>query len=371
MKNYIRIALISLTLGTVGHAAPFMAVGDGAELFLTGTLGVRVDDNILLASGTAAQPEIDDVIFDVNPGVELTFGKDAQVKGLLTLGFAFASYSDNSKLNTELFSGDFVTKFDDGKMKLDFELGYHELNQNTVDNRGLTRRDVFTAGGRTEVVISPLTAVGVGVKFTSEDYKRTGYSDSEELVIPVDVYYKWTPKIDLSAGYRFRDQQVDIGRDSTDHFFNIGGRGEFSPKLTGKIAIGLNTREVDGGGDDSQLGLDASFAYEISPKTSFEFGATNDFDTSPQGVQQENLTFNTMLTTKLSEEWSVNGGLSFRKIDFGSRTDDYWEGQLGTAYTVNANIKIAGAYIYRKYESNLANADFKNNVFSISANFRY
>lgn len=360
-----------------------MAIGDGAELFLTGTLGVRVDDNILLASGgplnerlpvsatNPIQPEIDDVIFDINPGVEMTFGKNAQVQGLLTLVYAFANYSDNSDLNTQLFSGDFVTKYDDGKMKLNFNVGYHELNQNTVDNRGLTRRDVFRIGGNTEVEISQLTAVGAGVNFVNENYKRRGFTDSEELTVPLDLYYKWTPKLDLSAGYRYRDQQVDIGSDSESHFFNIGARGEFSPKLTGRLAVGLNTRELDRGGDDSQLGLDASFAYEVSPKTNLEMGASNDFDTSPQGVQQENLTLNGMLTTKLSEEWSVNGGVSFRAIDYGTRTDDYWEGQLGTSYVVNANVRIVGAYVFRKYDSREASAEFKNNVFSIAANFRY
>lgn len=372
MKNYIRIALLSLSLGAASQAAPFMAIGDGAELFVTGTLGVRVDDNILLGSGTAASPEVDDIIFDINPGVEMTFGKNAQVEGLLSLAYNIASYSDNSNLNTELFSGDFTTAFDDGKMKLNFDIGYHELNQNTVDNRGLTRRDVFAVGGNTEVELSQLLSVGVGARFTSEDYKRAGYTDSEDLVVPLNLYYEWAPKLDLSFGYRYRDQQVDLGQDSKNHFFSIGARGEFSPKLTGTIAIGINSRELDATGDeDSQLGLDASFAYEFSPKTNLEIGASNDYDTSPQGVQQENLTFNSRLTTKLSEEWSVHGGLSYRAIDYGTRTDDYWEGEIGTSYTVNANVSIRGAYVYRKYDANIRAIEFTNNVFSVAANFRY
>lgn len=367
MKNKLRLALISVSLGLTGsYAAPFMAIGDGAELFLTGSLGLRADDNIFLASNSES-----DIIFDINPGVELTFGKNAQLKGSLTLVDAFANYSDNSDLNTQLFSGDFVTRYDDGKLKLGFNVGYHELNQNTVDVRGLVRRDVFSAGANTEVEISQLTSVGAGIAFNNENYKRRGYTDSDSLTIPVDFYYKWTPKLDLSVGYRYRDYQVDIGDDSTDHFFNIGARGEFTPKLTGKLAVGLNTRKLDRGGDDTMLGLDASFAYEISPKTSLQFGAGNDFGTSPQGQQQENLTFNAMLVTKISEEWSVNGGLSFRAIDYGSRTDDYWEGQIGTAYTVNANVKIVGAYVYRQYNSDLRGSDFENNVFSLAANLRY
>jgi polysaccharide biosynthesis protein VpsM len=366
MKKTIRLALISASLVAAGHAAPFMAIGDGAELFLTGSLGVRADDNIFLAKDAES-----DLIFDITPGIDLTFGKNSQLQGSLTLSHAFSNYADNSGLNTNLFNGDFLSRYDDGKMKLGFNLGFHELNQNSVDIRGLTRRDIFAAGGNAEVEISQLTSVAGGLSFNHENYKRRGYTDSDSLTVPIDFFYKWTPKVDLSAGYRYRDYQVDIGSDSTDHFFNVGARGEFTPKLTGRFAVGLNTRNLDRGGDESQLGLDASFGYEISPKTSLQVGANNDFGTTPQGQQQKNFTLNGMVTTKISEEWSVNGGLSFRSIDYGSRTDDYFEGLLGTTYIVNANIRVIGGYTYRNYSSDLSASEFKNNVFSVSANFRY
>jgi hypothetical protein len=382
MNKTIRLALVSLSLGASTYAAPFMAIGDGAELFLTGTLGVRVDDNILL-SGT----EEDDLIFDINPGVDLTFGKDAQLKGSLALVYAFANYTDNDRLNTDLFSGDFVTDFDDGKMKLGFNLGYHELNQNTADIRGLTRRDVFTTGGTAEVEVSQITAVGGGVNFSSENYKPRGFSDTDQLTVPINFYYKWTPKVDVSLGYQYRDTEVSIGRDSNDHFFNVGARGEFSPKFTGNFRLGWTQRDIDGpaasgGGEESLLGVDASFNYEVSPKTSLQFGLTNDFGTSPQGQQQENLTVNGLVNSKISAEWSVNFGLSFREIEYAGvpstvavirdgRSDDYWEAQLGSTYIINANIRLVGAYVYREYRSAIPSAPFKNNVFSFAANFRY
>lgn len=381
MKKTIRLGLISLTLGASSYAAPFMAIGDGAELFLTGSLGLRADDNIFLS-----QREESDLIFDISPGAEIVFGKNAQLKGSLIMSHTWSNYSDNSDVNTNLFNGDFVTRYDDGKLKLGFNVGYHELNQNNADVRpavgaqpGLVRRDIFTAGGNAEVEVSQITSVGAGVSFTHENYKLSGFTDSDRLEVPVDFYYKWTPKVDLSLGYRYRDYQTDVrGSDSTDHFFNIGARGEFSPKLTGKFQIGVNTREVDAGGDDTQLGLDGSFAYEISPKTSLQVGASHDFGTSPQGIQQENLTINGMITTKISEEWSVNFGLSWRSIDYDavarvspSHTDDYVEGQLGTTYVVNENVRIVGMYVYRDYSSDIRGTEFKNNVFSIAANFRY
>lgn len=372
MNSSLRLAAIGFCFAAAAQAAPFMAIGDGAEVFLTGTLGIRSDDNILLGSGTAASPEEEDIIFDITPGAELTFGKDAQMSGALSVNVAISSYADNSRLNTELFSSNFRSSYDDGKLKMAFNAGFAELNQNTVDVRGLTRRDVFNAGGNAEVEVSQITSVGVGLQFNREDYKPRGYTDSDSLTVPVDFFYKWTPKTDLSVGYRYRDYQVDtLGSDSNDHFFNVGARGEFTPKLTGRFAVGVNQRRLDRGGDDTGLGLDASFTYEFSPKTSLRFGASNDFATSPQGQQQENFSINAGVDTKLSEEWSINAGLSFRATDYGTRTDDFIEARIGTSYIVNANLRIVGAYQHSSYSTVQANSDFKSNIFSVAANFRY
>lgn len=375
MNKSIRIILLTASAAAACQAAPFMAVGDGAELFATGVLGVRADDNILLANDSR---KVSDIIIDVAPGLELDFGKNAQLQGSLTLADAFARYTDHDQYNTNLFAGDFVSKYDDGKMKLGFSAGYHELNQNTVDVRGLIRRDVGNIDGNGEVVVSEITSVGAALDYTHENYHPANFVDSDTLSVPLNFYYKWTPKIDLSLGYSYRDYRAKNGlaADSNDHFFNVGARGEFSPKLTGKFAIGYAQRHFShGGSNEGLLGLDASFAYEITPKSTVQFGASNDFGTSPTGQQQKNLTLNALATTKLTEEFSVNGGVSFRSIRYyggtANRTDDYWEATLGASYVINANVRLVGAYVYRTYNTDLAGSEFTNNVFSVAANFRY
>lgn len=366
MKNLIRYVILTASLGAGAFAAPFMAIGDGAELFVTGTLGIRSDDNIYTVENATS-----DVIFDVTPGLDLTFGKDSQVKGSLTLAHAFSSYSDNSKLNTNLFSGDFNTRFDDGKLKLGFNLGYHELNQNTPDVRGLTRRDAFNTGANAEIEISQITSIGGGITFTHENYKKAGYTDSDNLTVPIDFFYKWTPKVDLSLGYRYRDYQVDIGEDSKDHFFNIGARGEFTPKLSGKFAIGLNSRSLARTGDKNSLGWEGKLTYEYSPKTSIGFGSSNDYSTTPQGQQQKKFALSADVTSKISDQWALNASVNFSANNYYSRTDDYIEGTLGATYTISQNIRVVGSYVHRTNSSVLAGGDFDQNVFSVAANLRY
>lgn len=377
MKKQFSILVLAAAAAVTAQAAPFMAVGDGAELFATGKLDLRGDDNILLASD--ANGKTADTIFEVVPGLELDFGKNSQLQGSLTLEDELTYFTTHHKYNTNLFQGDFVSKYDDGKMKLDLNAGYHELNQNTVDVRGLIRRNVGTLGGSGEVIVSEKTAIGAGLNFKHEDYHPQNYVDSDTTSVPLNFYYKYTPKVDLSLGYTYRDYTAKNGLapDSTDHFFNIGARGEFTPKLTGKFAIGYTRRNFSAGKINSAdlLGLDTSLAYELTPKSTVQLGATNDFGTSPQGEQQKNFTVNVLGTTKITEEFSVNAGLSYRSINYYNtahpHTDDYWEATVGAAYVVNANLRLVGAYVYRSFASNVSGSDFTNNVLSFSANIRY
>lgn len=385
MKNYVRLALVTAALGSAAHAAPFLAIGDGAELFVTGTLGVRSDDNIFLADTVnfAGKPQgtESDTIFDINPGVDLTFGKGGNLKGSLTLVDAFANYTDHNELNTQLFSGDFKSKFDDGKLKLHFALGYHELNQNTVDNVGLTRRNETVASTGGEVEVSQITSVGGGVNFTHLKYRRTGYGDSDDLTVPLNFYYKWTPKVDLSFGYRYRNYETTVGADSNDHYFNIGARGEFTPKLTGEFTVGYNMRHLSNvvtltggqkiGKNQQEPGVEGRFNYAITPKTSLQLGASNDYGTSPQGLQQKNTSVNAGVSIEVDSQWSFNGGVSYRSIDYYTRTDNYTEASVGAGYILNTYVKFNAGYTYRNNDSDAKGNSFKGNVFSLAAIVRY
>lgn len=363
----ISLALATVAMSVAANAAPFLAIGDGAELFATGALGIRADDNIFLSKNATS-----DVIFDITPGAELTFGKDAQLKGALTLVDAFSNYSSNSGLNTNLFSGDFVAGYSDGgKLKLDLGTGFHELNQNAVDIHGLTRRDAFNFHSKGEVEVSPITSVSAGFAFTHTNYKRAGYGDSDDYVVPINFYYKWTPKTDLSVGYQYRSYDTQIGQNSTDNYFNVGARGEFTPKLNGEFTVGYTKRNLAKGNDETTLGLNANLTYAYSEKTTLQFGASSSPDTSPQGQQQKNFSLNGSVNCNLTDQWKVRGGLSYRSIDYLTRTDHYYEATLGATYIVSTYVNIVGAYAYRNNSSVLSGGEFTNNVFSVAANLRY
>lgn len=366
MKKLISALLISLTMSTGATAAPFLAAGDGAELFLTGTLGVRSDDNVYLSS-----TETDDLIIDINPGFEFVFGQGSATQGYFKFVESIARYSDNDNLDTELAAINFVSRYDDGKSKLNADVNWAQLNQNTFDVRGLTRRDVFGANVMGEVSVTEKSSIGFGGAYNNTDYKRTGYSDLKTFTIPVTYYYELSPKVDLSLGFRYRDTDSQLGVDSKDYAYRVGFRGEFTPKVIGSLAVGFGSREFDSGGDESILDIDGAINFLVSEKTTFQVNVSNDFGDSAQGQQQKSFVLGGQVINKATDQWAVRAGLNYRKIDYYTRTDDYVEMTLGADYTVSTNVTIQGSYAYRNYESDITGGGFTNNVFSLAANFRY
>lgn len=376
MKNITRLLAVS-AFASACHAAPSLAIGDNAELFITGTLGARVDSNIYMSPSST-----EDTIVDFNPGVQLVFGKASAMQGTFNLTESFTNYSRHDDLNDELFSTSLNTSYDDGKSKLTFNASFAELNQNSVDTRAgdmLIRRDVFNIGASGEVGVSEKSSIATGIQYSGSEFKLAGFSDSEVFTIPVNYFYEMTPKVDLSLGYRYRNRSESINFDTEDHFFNVGARGEFTPKLTGQFAVGLTQRSFShktmARGDQSLLGIDASANYAVSPKTTLQLGLSNDFDTNSQGQQQKNLALRAAATTQIAPDFSVTASLAYRSIDYyqstPARIDDYLEAQIGATYVLSQVVNITGAYAYRSNESDLATSDFDANVVSMAINFRF
>lgn len=371
MKTAIRSLASFAVIGVVAQAAPFLAMGDSAELFLTGTLGLRSDDNVLLG-----ESKTDDIIFQITPGFELKYGNNALTQGRLYYKETIDQYADQSKLDTELSSVGFTSAYNDQKMKLDFATSYEQLAQNTVDVRAgfLVRRDVFKIGGNSEVSVTEKSSVGAGVSYEDINYKRVGFVDSKVTTVPLNYYYKMSPKTDMSFGFEYRDTQLQTNADSNDYFYSIGARGEFTPKLTGSVSIGYIERDFKAGKDEDSLGFRANLNYAVSEKTTVQAGLSNDYGVAGQGQSQRNLTANLGVQSQLATDWTVGGSLMWRSIAYlgaGARTDDYAEFQLNATYVYNSMVNFTGSYTFRNYNSEISGADFDNNVFAIAANIRY
>lgn len=379
MKTHGRLfALLALGASSLS-AAPFVALGDNAELFLTGAVVVNFDDNIYLRPGTALRPEVSDTVLTFTPGVDVVFGRNAATSGNLYFREDILRYSDNDQQNTSLTNIGVNTLYNNGKSKVDLGASYTEYAQNDTSVPGdIVERNVTSMRALSEFGATEKTSVGVGARFEKIDYSGgASYRDSSIWTLPVDAYFEYSPKLQWSAGYRYRSTDLSGSSiDSKDHFFNIGARGEFTPKLTGQLRVGYGLRKFDNSSDDSDFGVDSNFTYAYSPKTSYSFGVNNDFGSSALGQSTKSFSVNLGANNRIDEQWSWNAGIFFRSVDFSgtatsAHSDDFVQGNVGVSYVLNNNVNFTASYTHRKNSSDKADFEFANNVFSFGANLRY
>lgn len=371
MKHLARLALVSATLAISSQAAPFMAVGDNAELFVTVSAAVELDDNIYLDTTN----EQNDTIFSFTPGFDLVFGKGSATSGNVYYREEFRRYSDNDVQNTSLSNLGFNSKYSNGVTKANFNASYAQLAQNSNDVRptgDIARRAVSNLGGKVEFGISEKTVLGVGANFAKTNYAPASYTDSDIWSLPVDIYYEASPKLDWSLGYRYRSSDLSgAARDSKDHFLSLGARGEFTPKLTGQVRAGYTKRSFDVGSDESLFGMDGSLTYAYSDKTNYSFTFGNDFGSSGTGDSTKDFSLGLNASNRVTEQWSVTAGLNYKKSEYSTRTDDFMQGLIAVTYVYNNFVNFGASLTLRDNSSDLASAEFAQNVFTIGANVRY
>lgn len=374
MTTKSRIALLSALAATPAFAAPFLAIGDNAELFLTARAEARYEDNITFSPDGL---EDDDVIVEFTPGAELLFGKNSLTTGSLVVAERFIAYTDHDEFNEELARVAFNSHYDGVKLQLRTEASYRELMQNSRDEQldgRLVRRDVTTAGVSGEYAATEKSKLGLGFRYGITDYKTDGFVDRDTWAVPANYYFAITPKIDLSAGIEYSETDVDAANaDSERMFYNVGARGDFTAKLSGYFRVGYATREDDSGSDSDMIGLDAGLTYFYSQKTQFTLDLSNDFDSSSGGRGQEIASVNLGIRSNFTVGFSGRASIGYRQVEYigADREDDYLTASLGVAYSVNSFLSVEAYYNYLDNSSNVDGAEFEANIIGIAANLRY
>ena len=370
MKTASRFLMIAAIAGAA-QAAPFLAMGDNAELFLTGAAKVSYDDNIYLATTKAKS----DLILSVTPGFDLVFGKGSATTGNFYYREEFQAYTDHDQQNTTLSNVGVNTRFDSGKSKYNFGASYAQLAMNTSDLRGsdqIVRREVINVGGDSEFGLSEKTSLGIAIKFDNTDYSPKGFTDLESWTLPIDVYYKYSEKLETSVGYRYRDNKLGgTALDNQDHFFSLGARGEFTPKVKGQVRMGYTQRTFERGSDQSAFGLEGSLTYADSEKTSYQFNFSNDFGNAATGDSTKNFSLGVSANANLTEQWAMNAGLNYRGSKYPTRKDDFVTAQVGVTYNYNAFVNFNAGYNYTDNRSDSRPAEFTDNMFYVGAGIRY
>ena len=367
-----------LALSVLSSSSAFAAFPVGAgEAFLTGSAGYKYDDNLYLSNTGAKSTGV----ATFTPGVSIEFGADALAKNILTFSEQFIRYTSASSQDNELAQANYTGSYSDSKSKINLTASYAENAQNNRDarlNGIIVENTLESVNPKFEWALSPKTAFDVAVLWENNNYKTKGFSDRTSWSVPLNFYYEVAPKLQASAGYRHRTDDQDGAADGSDNFYNLGARGEFTPKLSGTFNIGYNERTTKSFGTtrsskDSSVGIISKFDFAFSQKTQFRASIGNDYQNGGTGATQQMLKIGGGVTSALSEQLSVDASLDYSKNDYlvGSRSDDLWHLNAGAIYKYNQYFSFKGEYTYQNNASNVAGSDFKSNVFAVSASVRY
>jgi hypothetical protein len=365
-------AIALLSIANRAHAiAP---IGDDAELFVTGQVSGGYNDNIFLSSDSAQS----DYIFDLVPGLSYEFGKtNSETTGQLAAYEDFQIYAKKSHLNSELFNGVFWTKYDDGKTKLNFDASFHQMDaaERTLQNLAyLVNRDLYHADVLGETQVTEKSSIGAGVVWDDTEYKAAGFASWRYWQIPVNYYVKFEPKLDLSAGFRYQNNTLGAGYpDSSDYFYNIGARGEFTPNLTGTLQIGYDNIHFDKGGSHNGLGLASALTYAYSPKTDATFGVNDNYGYGAIDGAFRDFGVYVGGNSSLTEQWSVNGQVAYNRYSYlaSAQRDDNYSIRLGVNYVVSANTTLSASYTWSENNSNIHAFTYKDNMLSAAATLHF
>jgi len=377
MTSIRRLTLLSALSGAPVFAAPFLAIGDNAELFLTTNTQVRYEDNVGLAQDADKQ---DDLVYQVSPGFELSYGKKGNFKSTLAVFDQFVRYTNSDNLNSELLNVVWDASYKLAKLSVSADASYRQLVQNSPElvNKvpGVvdSRRNVLSGSTTSEYAFTEKTKASTGISYSKTAYDELKFADSEIYTIPVNYFYGISPKVDLSTGLRYSETKVDPvnkdSKDSQDLNFNVGARGEYTVKLQGSFDIGYTVRTREGESEQGIIAVNSGLTYIYSLKSDFSLNAQSGFDTTPVGKSQRSYGVNLGGRTRFNDAYGASAGLGYKLTD-GVTQDQLVTLDLGFRHTISDRVSLAADYRYQNNMSSASSVEFAANTISFSANFRY
>jgi len=158
-------------------------------------------------------------------------------------------------------------------------------------------------------------------------------------------------------------------------FFNIGARGQLSPKLTGSFKVGYRTRSSNrtNRDDSGMLGLDANFTWTATPKLAVNFDLSRDFGVGGEGQSTEKSSVILGGNYSINSFFTLNANLGYTLTDYSKteREDDQYNAGLRLFYLPNQYWQISTGYTFTENDSNLRSNSYNDNSIDLTATLRY
>ncbi len=383
-------SLCSLTATGV-YASPFVWIDEVVNVYFTGTSSARWLSNVFRDEVSEAE----DLVFSFSPGMEVHLGTGlSDLDVIMVASYDIIRYDDFDDLNTEMLhfraSGAYRSSRWDVDASFSFDEQQSASGEANVESDLIETEDV-TGKVTTEYRLSPKFSIASGVHYSRKEYiePENQLANYDSLSLPVDFFYKWTPKVDLSFGYKHSIRDVDSynnpvtglfeAYETTTHFVNMGARGVLMPKLTGFFKVGYTLRDSEStsirrDNSDGTLGLDADLSWATTPKLTYSIKLSRDFGVGGEGDSNEVSSIYVFSQYLLNSNWSLSPrlGYTLRSYQDGTdREDQQYSGGLSVNYSPNEYWNYSAGYSYSDNESDRAGSSYTDHTFSLSISLRY
>lgn len=372
-----------LTSGSL-QAAPFISIADTVDVFFLGSASVDYRTNLF-----NAPDKRDDFVFKFSPGLEARVGRNTDATVSVIFREDILRYNRYSGQNTNLANVILRGTYNSGPLKTDLGFSFRQTQSNTPDTYLpgaspdlFVERDLYNAHLNFKYDVMPKYWVKGGFQWRRTEYTNNpsfgnNFSNSDVYTVPVDVFYRYSEKLSVGLGYRYRHTDtarsgLTPGRNYNDHFFSVALDGEILPKLSAVANIGYQLRDVSGS-SNGQFAIDAELTYELTPKVELFAGGSHDFGVSSTGGGKELLSGHVGANYQINSFFSATGRFEqlhtkYRNV---TRRDDTSYLNLSLNYSPNIYWTFSAGYGYVNNSSNINAASFSGNTISLSASLRY
>jgi hypothetical protein len=357
---------------------PKIDLGKNASLHFTADLSARYDDNVFLIN----KNKVGDEILSATPGAVFQFGQSSLANGSLSYQESFQDYIHKTSSAQQLGAGAGNFGYSNERLDLTANAGYVQSAQNQEGffipgQNVVVRRDQLDLGSSQEVHFTEKTSAGMGESYSHTHYRTPGLGlvDNHSSSFPVNLYYAVRPKVDLSAGFTQSEIKTPgngPGSTQVNRYYNIGARGDFTPKLTGSFSVGYTTSNVTQSKNTSLFSFSGNFGYALRPKTSLTLAASRSFGAGAQGEQTKTTSAALSASTVFSPRWQGSAGLTYQNLGYpANRTDNNIAGTVSATYVFSTKINATLSYSLNNNYSNVSTAEYLDNILSLSVGLKY
>jgi hypothetical protein len=357
---------------------PKIDLGRNASLHFTADLNARYDDNIFLLN----KDKVGDEILSATPGAIFQFGQNSLANGSLSYQESFQHYIQKRSSDQQLGTGAGDFGYSNERLDLKTNADYVQSAQNQEGffipgQKVVVRRNQLDLGSSQEVHFTEKTSAGVGESYSDTHYLTPGLGlvDNHSSSFPLNLYYSVRPKVDLSAGFTQSEIKTPgngPGSLQVNRYYNVGARGDFTPKLTGGLSVGYTTSAVTQSKSTSIFAFNANLAYDLSPKTNLGLTASRNFGAGAQGEQTKSTSFAFTASTVFSPRWQGSAGLSYQNLGYpANRTDNNLAGTVAATYIFSTKVNLTLSYSLNNNYSTVSTAEYLDNILSLSVGLKY